>query len=288
MKYFLLVLALLVSTAGMPGQQDLVWVCPMDPDVRSSRPGTCPRCGMKLADRVPDPVEYRLDLAAKPQPLRAGSTTQLSFTVRDPWKDRTVSSFQVVHEKLFHLFVVSQDLELFAHEHPGQVEGAGEFRQDVVFPRSGTYRLLADFYPEGATPQVLPKTLIVPGAPQAVPKLSRDYAAKTAENLQVQFSTEPPQPVAGSSTQLHFRITPADGFEKLLGAWGHLLVASDDLIDLIHTHPFIADGTAREGAQNVQFNVTFPRPRHYRLWVQFQSRGVVNTARFDVPVGELK
>jgi hypothetical protein len=62
-----------------------------------------------------------------------------------------------------------------------------------------------------------------------------------------------------------------------------MLVASDDLIDMIHTHPFIADG----GPQ-VQFNVTFPRARMYRLWVQFQRNGVVNTAHFDVPVNELK
>jgi hypothetical protein len=62
-----------------------------------------------------------------------------------------------------------------------------------------------------------------------------------------------------------------------------MLVASDDLEDLIHTHPFIADG-----GPDIQFNVTFPRVHGYRLWVQFQRKGVVNTARFDVPVAELK
>jgi hypothetical protein len=62
-----------------------------------------------------------------------------------------------------------------------------------------------------------------------------------------------------------------------------MLVASDDLIDLIHTHPFIADG-----GPDMQFNVTFPRVRAYRVWVQFQRKGVVNTAHFDVPVSELK
>jgi len=87
----------------------------------------------------------------------------------------------------------------------------------------------------------------------------------------------------GMKTLLYFKVTPVEGFEKLLGAWGHMLVASDDLIDMIHTHPFIADG----GPQ-VQFNVTFPRARMYRLWVQFQRNGVINTAHFDVPVNELK
>ena len=76
---------------------------------------------------------------------------------------------------------------------------------------------------------------------------------------------------------------PGDGLEKLLGAWGHALVASEDLIDMIHVHPFIADG-----GPEIQFNVTFPRAKNYRVWVQFQRQGKVNTAHFDVPVAELK
>ena len=80
-----------------------------------------------------------------------------------------------------------------------------------------------------------------------------------------------------------FKVTPGDGLEKYLGAWGHMLAASDDLIDLIHTHPFLADG-----GPEIQFNMIFPRARTYRVWVQFQRNGVVNTAHFDVPVQELQ
>jgi hypothetical protein len=61
-----------------------------------------------------------------------------------------------------------------------------------------------------------------------------------------------------------------------------MLVASSDLIDMIHEHPFIADG-----GPEIQFNVIFPRAKSYRVWVQFQRKGVVNTAHFDIPVKEL-
>jgi hypothetical protein len=61
-----------------------------------------------------------------------------------------------------------------------------------------------------------------------------------------------------------------------------MLVASAVLIDLIHEHPLIADG----GPQT-QFNVIFPRAKAHRVWVQFQRKGVVNTAHFDIPVKEL-
>ena len=267
---------------GMLFAQDSVFSCPMDPDVRSNQPGVCKRCGMKMVSGIPDPVEYHLDLTTVPRALKVGQPTRLEFEVHDPWKDRQVTSFQIVHEKLFHMFVVSQDLQFFVHDHP--IYGPdGTFYYDIKFPRAGMYRVLGDFYPDGATPQLITKTVLVPGAATETAKITRDYSSKDTENMQVEFSTDPPQPIVGMKTLLYFKVTPVEGFEKLLGAWGHMLVASDDLIDMIHTHPFIADG----GPQ-VQFNVTFPRARMYRIWVQFQRNGVVNTAHFDVPVNELK
>lgn len=267
---------------GLLLAQDAVWVCPMDPDVRSNQPGVCPRCGMKLASGVPDPVEYHMDLTTTPRAPKPLQITRLEFAVHDPWKDRPVTSFQVVHEKLFHLFVVSQDLQFFVHDHP-IFEPDGSFRYDIAFPKAGMYRVLGDFYPDGATPQLIAKTVFVPGPAPAPVSLTKDYSTKDTENMKVEFSTDPPQPIAGFKTLLYFKVSPVEGFEKLLGAWGHMLVGSDDLIDLLHTHPFIADG-----GPNVQFNVTFPRPRPYRIWVQFQRNGVVNTAHFDVVVNELK
>ena len=145
------------------------------------------------------------------------------------------------------------------------------------------YRVLGDFYPTGSTPQLIAKTVMVPGGAQTAPKLTRDYSTKEATNLRVDLQTEPAEPLAGFKTQLHFKLAPGDGLEKLLGAWGHALVASEDLIDMIHVHPFIADG-----GPEIQFNVTFPRAKNYRVWVQFQRQGKVNTAHFDVPVAELK
>ena len=263
--------------------QDQVWVCPMDPDIRSNTPGFCPRCGMKLADKIPEATEYHMDLSTSPRALAPGQPATLTFAVHDPWKGRPVTKFQIVHEKLFHMFVIGQDLDFFVHDHP-VFEPDGTFRYaDLKLPKPGMYRVLGDFYPDGATPQLIAKTVIVPGTPPPAVHLSRDYSTKDASNMQVEFRTEPPQAIAGMKTQLHFTITPGDGIEKYIGAWGHMLVSSEDLIDLIHTHPFIADG-----GPNVQFDVTFPRPGNYRVWVQFQRKGVVNTAHFDVPVQELQ
>ena len=167
------------------------------------------------------------------------------------------------------------------HDHP-RLGIDGDFHYDYVFPKGGMYRVLGDFYPDAATPQLSLKTVIVPGpAPKPV-LLSRDYSTKNASNLQADLKTIPSEPIAGMETQMYFNLSPGDGLEKYLGAWGHMLAGSDDLVDMIHNHPFIADG----GPQ-IEFKLVFPRARTNRVWVQFQRKGVVNTVHFDVPVKTL-
>ena len=62
-----------------------------------------------------------------------------------------------------------------------------------------------------------------------------------------------------------------------------MLAASNDLIDMIHQHPFRMDEK-----QMVEFEMLFPRAQVYRIWVQFQRKGVVNTVHFDIPVRDLE
>jgi hypothetical protein len=270
------------TAAPLDPSKDPVYVCPMDPDVRSHNPGSCRRCGMNLVAGIPDPVEYHLALEVVPRPPRPAQPAALQFFVHDPWKDRPVPSYNVVHEKLFHAFVVSEDLQFFRHAHPTFVAD-GVFQLPITFPTAGMFRVLGDFYPAGATPQLATQTVLVPGAAPPPVQLSRDYSAKSSENIRVSLVSIPEQAVAGMRTQLRFTIDPTDGLEKYLGAWAHMLAASNDLIDMIHQHPYRIDEH-----HMVEFEIVFPRPQVYRLWVQFQRNGVVNTVRFDVPVTELR
>jgi len=249
----------------------------MDRDIRSTGPGKCPRCGMELVAGIPDTTEYHLDLTVAPKPAKPNEMVHLTFEVFDPWKNNPVEKFSVVHEKLFHAFIVSRDLQFFVHDHP--TWDNGRFHYDIAFPKPGLYRVLGDFYPEAVSPQLITDSIFVAGTEPPAAALTRDYSAKKAENLKIEFVPPPSEPVAGVTAQLRFVVSPGDGLQKYLGAWGHMLVASDDLIDMMHTHPFIADGSAE-----MQFSLVFPRPRVYRVWVQFQRNGIVNTAHFDVPV----
>jgi hypothetical protein len=103
----------------------------MDRDVRSKTPGKCPRCGMTLVANLPEPVEYPVDLRVDPPQIPSARPITLEFRIADPETGAPVKHFEIVHEKLFHLFIVSQDLQYFAHVHP-QLGGDSVFRLDTV------------------------------------------------------------------------------------------------------------------------------------------------------------
>lgn len=272
----------------LPAQQTaasgpLDYVCPMDPDVRSNKPGVCSRCGMPLKLGVADLDEYSLELTTSPAVIEPGRKVQLKFSFKDPKTGAQVKKFEIMHEKLFHMFIVSSDLQYFLHDHPVP-QPDGSFLFDQIFPKAGMYRLVADVYPSAGSPQLIPKTLFVTaGASDAVlPEivtLRPDIETQHGGNTDASIKTIPEKPVAGAKTLLFIDFNTADGMQKYLGAWAHMLAASDDTIDLMHEHPVVADGSTQ-----MQFEFIFARARVYRVWVQFQRQGVVNTVAFNVPV----
>ena len=250
----------------------------MDPDVHLNHPGKCPRCGMTLLLKVPDRVEYPLSLSVEPDGLKPGQLAHLTLRVLDPGGNQ-VRRFETVHEKLIHLFVVSEDLEFFAHVHPAY-KPDGSFVYDMQLPKPGMYRVLADYYPSGSVPQLAVDTIYLPGV-SLPPQLDLSLTPRHAENLTAYLRLEPTELVAGLQSRLYYTLEPNNGLEQYLGAWGHMLIASADLIDLVHIHPFLADASA------IQYNVIFPRPGNYRVWSQFQRLGVVNTVAFSMKVNQI-
>lgn len=275
----------LIAAAPACAQPPIDFTCPMDPDVRSKGPGKCPRCGMTLEAKIQEPIEYRLGFRTVPAAIPVGKPVELQFEFFDPRTNQRAVKFEWVHEKLLHLFLVSADLEYFVHTHP-EPQKDGTFRLTTTLPKPGIYKLLTDCYPAGGTPQLLPRFLTTAGyerpISQAITQPTPDLTAKHTENLTVQLRLDPPDPTPGRKTMLFFNLSPTAGIEPYLGAMGHMLAVSNDLVDAIHDHPFLINN----GAQ-VQFNLYFPRESTYRIWVQFQRSGIVNTARFTIPVKSL-
>jgi hypothetical protein len=255
------------------------YVCPMDPDIRAAVAGKCSRCGMALRPLGGQPRAYRLEMRETASAGAPSGAVALAFEVTDPESGERVTQFETVHEMLFHLLAVSEDLNHFLHEHP--VLGPdGIFRINLRLPQPGAYRMLCDFYPQGGFPQAIIKKFNY--GPETTHKehaseLKEDLSAKRGYNLGVSLRTKPNHLTAGEPSQLLFDLDDFRGLQPYLGAWAHMLIASWDTHELIHAHP-----TVSYGRKTTQFDLVFPRAGYYRMWVQFQRQGVVNTVAFTI------
>jgi hypothetical protein len=211
--------------------------------------------------------------------------------VRNVETGRVVRDFAEMHERIFHLFVVSDDLADFDHVHP-QPGTHGSLEVELTLRRAGRYQLLADFAPANATPQLLARTLYTAGGagdPASNRKpLEPDTNPKAADGSIVELQLPGPGLIAGESQafRLHFRDeksgAPLTDLEPYLGAPAHLLVVSGDLVDGLHSHPAVEFSSAN--GPDVVFEAVFPKPAVYRMWVQFQRHSRVALAAFTVPV----
>jgi hypothetical protein len=303
-KPLLLSLAILLPAVLLPArgialaQQSVTLpthVCPMHPDVRTSGPGTCPRCGMVL---VPiDPLEvrdYPLEVTTEPSPIVAGRPFRLRLVVRDPDTKEVTKSFATVHEKIFHLFVLSLDLNHYEHVHPQQ-QPDGSFTLDVTVPREGFYKLYADFLPNGGTPQVLPRALVTRGfkgdiaSSKAQLTPDRDLT-KVVDGMKVTLTLGRGGLVAGRDEKFSYQLSdaltgaPVTDVEPYLAAWGHSLVMSEDTENFVHAHPMemLPENVVGGGGPNLTFKALLPKPGNYRVWTQIKRRGQVSTVMFTV------
>jgi hypothetical protein len=266
--------------------QPVTYWCPMHADVRGQAGDRCRLCGMALVPQPPVSEAYWLEVAKGSRPVRAGVPSLLRFVVRHPGTGAAATSFEPLHERILHLFVVSHDLEYFAHVHPVQ-RANGMFEQALDLPRAGAYRLIADFVPSGAATQLAQKTIVTAGfRGSLVPAgtLTADLSDKIVEGVRI--TPMLPEPVAGREQLITFELEdavsgrPIADLEPYLGAVGHLLFVGADLHTAAHSHPVVE--ISNGAGPRVVFQVLFPRAGDYRMWVQVQRRGRVLTAPFTV------
>ena len=297
-----LVPILTASQASAQGAvQAALFYCPMHPDVTSPTPGACSRCGMTLVAGDPfDLREYLLDVAATPRAPRPGESVRLAFAVRHPSTRQPVDEFALVHEKPYHLFVISHDMEFYAHIHPER-QGDGSYAVNLTLPKPGYYRLFSDFLPVGGAPQVISRVISTAdyagGLAGSQAHLTPDtILRKVADDVAVTLLLPASGLVAGRDETLRFELAdavtgePLRDIEPYLGAFGHTLVMSADTLQYIHAHPVeilpdvVPGASPARGGPELTFKAMLPKPGRYRLWTQIQRRGRVSTAQFTIEV----
>jgi hypothetical protein len=278
------------------------WFCPMHPDVTAEERGRCRKCVIALVAGDPfDTREYALEFSTAPTAVKAGVPITMLFTVRHPGTGDPIRNFEVVHDKRYHLFVVSRDMDVFEHIHPEQ-QPDGTWAIEVRLPKPGYYHILSDFMPTGGSPQFVGRTLITADfagdlESQAAHLEPAPVVSKTVGSMTAHVQVAPSILVAGQYGHLSFTLTdaatgqPVTDLRPYLGAFGHTLILSEDMIDYVHAHPFegpdsdIAKGF---GGPNVTFEGYMPRPGRYRAWTQFLRKGEVITMPFTLNVSTLE
>ena len=306
---FLLLVFLFVSCAHQPSR---AYYCPMKCEGTKvySKAGTCPVCGMSLVtgDSLKNRLhskKYSLDLETSPSPVVAGKKVTLNFFPRFKESGKIIEDLSVVHEKVFHLFLVSEDLNWFFHEHPSR-NPDGSFKLDFKFPVGGNFSLYGDITPKDEPNQVFPIALSVGGKPSAKAFPKAEKLSWSEGDYRIELTPVTKAPSARLTYQLYYKKKPLQGLQSYLGADGHSLILSWDMLDYVHAHP-ITQNTAPAGGGDhgshgghhhheaeeagnpqtslegeVVFLANLPRKTYYRVWTQFKHREKIITADFVV------
>jgi hypothetical protein len=194
-----------------------------------------------------------------------------------------VRDYDVTHERRMHVILVRRDFTRFQHLHP-RLADDGAWETEADLSEAGTYRLFADFS-TGGQPLTLASDLFVRGDfhPAPLPAPARTASAGDGYEVVLRGS----EPRTGEPTPLRFDVR-RDGkavgpVEPYLGADGHLVALREHDQAFLHTHP---EGEAG-GSGPITFEVTYPTPGRYRLYLQFKHEGAVRTAAFTRVVGEV-
>ena len=218
-----------------------------------------------------------LRLVVETPELRRGKDERLAFRIVDG-HGGTVGDFDVGHTKRMHLIVARRDLSGFQHLHPEQ-RADGAWETSARIPEAGSYRLFADFARDGE-PQTLASDLRVDGAADLRALPAPETTATSGDGYDVELRSAGARP--GEEADLRFTVTK-DGkpvaTEPYLGAGGHLVALREGDLAFLHVHP-----TNEAGSSEVGFGATFPTAGRYRLFLQFQHDGEVQTVAFTQEV----
>jgi hypothetical protein len=217
--------------------------------------------------------------------LPANQPVSISFQIED-FKGMAVTSFQDDQTKLMHFYLVRSDLTGFQHVHPTMATG-GTWTANLAAMAPGTYRAYASFITDNssgtAVALVLSRQFTVTGTASTTPLPA---ASRTAE-VDGYTVTLAGDLMAGMEHILTATITkngaPVTDLQPYLDTYAHLTAFHQGDMAFAHLHP---QGTVNgdHGGPTLTFDAAMAASGNYRLFLQFQTGGVVHTAEFTVPV----
>lgn len=228
---------------------------------------------------VPTTSEWRF-----PDNPSAKEAVPISIVINDP-SGQPIKSFETVHEKKMHLFVISKDLAYFSHIHPKYI-GNGVFTINTTFPAGGDYKLISDFTPKGGGDSSIESHWqhVEGVTAKKVPLVPDKTLTKVVDGKKISLTFT--QLTAGKIVHMTFTINddstnkPIKNLQPYLGAMGHTVAISADAEKYLHIHPMTTDGNGPK----VIFMTIFPEEGVYKVWGQFKHEGKVFTVPFVIKV----
>ncbi|WP_084225325.1 hypothetical protein [Paenibacillus pectinilyticus] len=208
----------------------------------------------------------------------------ITMLIQNKW-DRPVVNFDIMHEKLMHLIVVSEDLSYFDHLHPTYA-GEGRFDVETTFPAGGHYQLIADYTPTGLGETVQSHWVTINGKEPKAVKLQPDRSlTKLIGDKEVTLAFD--HVMAGMPLDMVFTFkqgatkAPVTNLQPYLGSAGHVVAISEDGKEYVHVHP--TDDAATSGPI-AKFSIQFPKKGIYKIWGQFQQNNEVFIVPYIIDV----
>ncbi len=262
-----------------------VYSCPMHPEVTSTSPGKCSKCGMTLehTDHAENGKKYRMAFVSQPAEIEAGKPAALSFTPKEESNAQALVPLDVVHEKKIHLILVSKDLSYFSHEHP-EYRSDGNYVWAHTFPSGGEYVLFQDYTPKGSSHQLSRIPVSVAGQQKEAVKYTAQNLIWKKDGYEVRlgFDKTPLQTNQAAAVKITVAKDgkPVTNLDNYLGALGHMVIISADTEDYLHVHPMESEAKG----PHIIFNGSFDKPGFYRVFLQFNHEGKIQTADFTIQV----
>jgi hypothetical protein len=233
-------------------------------------------------------IPTKSDWKTSSQTLQANEKIPIAISIKDK-ENKPIEKFDVVHDKLMHLIIVSKDLSYFDHLHP-DYKGNGEFDITTTFPAGGDYQLIAEVTPHCAGDNSVEKHWIhIEGSePKSQPLIVDKSLTKEVDGLKATLSFD--HLMADRNLNMTFTLRdsktnePVKDLQPYLGAMGHCVAISEDLNEYLHIHPM----TTNENGPKVTFMTFFPKKGVYKIWGQFQYENRLIVIPFVVNVPEMK
>ena len=217
--------------------------------------------------------------------LPANKASEFRFQIAGA-DGRPVTSFALDQTKLMHFYLIRSDLTGFQHVHPTMAPD-GTWTARLQATPAGSYRAYASFTALVSgrdVPLVLSVPVTVPGTAATVP-LPAPATVATADGYTLTVAGD--HPMAGMTHRLTVTVTkdgkPVTDLQPYLDTYAHLTAFHGGNLAFAHLHPQGAvDGD--HGGPTLSFEAMLPQPGAWRLFLQFQTAGMLHTAELTLDV----